>query len=119
MRNVCRVILIVAVHGNNDLAKGVIKTCHHGRCLSEITPKVKHPHVRVPGGNFVEFNIGAIRAAVINEDQLPRTTTGVHHPRGRLVEPFHRIQFVKDRNHDGNQAARFARDNHISVENIR
>src|SRR5579875_3804606 len=77
-RNFGGIVLQVAVHGNDDLAAGVIEPSFQRGGLPEIAAKPDDRHARVIRGNFGEQAERSVLAAVIDEYNLVRFADGVH-----------------------------------------
>ena len=81
--NVVGIVLQVAVHGQDELARGVVKAGGQGRGLAKVAAQLDDQHAAVDGGNFFKELVGPVVRAVINQDQLK----GVVHLLHDLLEP--------------------------------
>ena len=68
--NLGRVVLEVAVHGNDDLAPGLVETRLQGRRLAEVAAELDQDDVVILFIDLLEGGVGSVRAAVVDEDQL-------------------------------------------------
>jgi hypothetical protein len=69
-RDVGRVVLEVAVHGDDDAARCGVESGSHGCCLAEVAAEAQELHPPVFGGNpFQELERGVARA-VIHKDEF-------------------------------------------------
>ena len=85
-----RVVLQVAVHGDQHLAAGVIDAGHHGRGLTGIAAELDEPQVRVGARQLQAALEGLVLAAVVDEHDLGAQAERPHGLADRLVEEMRR-----------------------------
>src|SRR5262245_21643760 len=100
-RDVFRLMLQVAVHGDDHVALGVIESGGQRRCLAEIAPQPYACHARIERGDLPEDHRRAICAAVIDEDQLIVFAETFHHFRQTAIKYGHILFFVMKGDDDG------------------
>ncbi len=71
-RDVGGVVLEVAVHGDDDLAGGVIDAGRERGGLSEVAHQAHEVHARIVAGGRDQARIGVVVAAVVDEHDLAR-----------------------------------------------
>ena len=99
-RDVPRVVLQVAVHGDDDIATRRVDTRLHGRRLPEIAQQAKHPDVRAHrGGMRLQRGAGAVAAAVVDDDQLPGVRIRGQRSMHRVDQRLRVVDLVVHRHH--------------------
>jgi len=78
-RNIVRVVLQVAVHGDDVLALGMIEAGRQRRGLAEIPAQFYHNDAAVDGGYFLQQVEGLIAAAIVDKHQLEGIARRFHH----------------------------------------
>ena len=80
--NVARIVLQIAVGGDDEAAAGVGKAGGERRGLAEVAPEPDHPQPRVRRLERGQLRERVVRAAVVDRDDLVRTAEP---PRARVV----------------------------------
>jgi len=68
-------VLQVAVHGDDELALGVVEAGGKGRGLAEIAAQFDDHHAAVHGGDLAEQGEGGVARAVVYKDQSKLSPT--------------------------------------------
>src|SRR5271165_4032573 len=71
-RDLFRVVLQVAIHGDDDVAARNIKTCLECRGLAEIPAKSDNSYPRIALIDSLKSRRGLVRTTVVDEDNLIR-----------------------------------------------
>ena len=100
-RDLARVVLQIAVHGEDELAFGVIEPGCQRRGLAEVAPQLHYEDAAVDGGNLFQQPAGAVVGAVIHKHQLEGIADMLHHLFQTVVERGDVLLFVMERNDDG------------------
>src|SRR5262249_7807845 len=99
-RNIFRIVLQVAIHGDHIFALGVGEAGGQGRSLPEIAPQLDHHHAAVNGHDLAQQLVGAIHAAVVHKHQLKRVPGGFHDRFQAVIERGHTLLFIVKRYYD-------------------
>ena len=100
-RDVGRVVLQVGVHGDDDPAPGGLEAGLEGRGLAAVGGEGEVAHRIVSGGQGLDDGKACIRAAVVDEDDLPGPAKGFHGG-AYLPEQYGQVGFlVVDRDDQG------------------
>ena len=78
-RNIGRVVLAIPVHGDDDIAPGLIDAGAQGGGLSEVLSELDHDHPGVPGRQGLEDGLGPVRASIVYQDDLTLDAEPVQH----------------------------------------
>src|SRR5499426_740119 len=100
-RDVFRLMLQIAVHGDDHVAFGVIESGGQRRGLAEISAQSDACHARVEGGDLSQNRRRAIGAAVINKDQFIVFAKIFHHFRQTAIKNGQILFFVMKGDDDG------------------
>ncbi len=92
--NLAGIVLQVAVHGQDELARGVVKTCGQSRGLSEVAAQLDHQHAAVHRGNLFQQLVGAVVGPVINQHQLKTVAHLLHHLFQARIQNRHIFFFI-------------------------
>ncbi len=68
--NVVGIVLKIAVHGEDELAGGVVETGGERRGLAEVPAQLDHEDAAVDRGDLFEQFVGAVPGAVVNKHHL-------------------------------------------------
>lgn len=105
LRQIRRIVLQIAIHRNNDIARSKIETGHHGGGLSEIAPEMHDLDMIVLRRDLVEQSRAAVLAAIIDQNQFPRAAKS-RADRGNFFDQrADGLLFVVDGNRDRNHPA--------------
>jgi hypothetical protein len=63
-------VLQVAIHGQDEFARGMIEAGGKGRGLAEVAPQFHHENPAVDCRNLFEELVGAVVGAVVDQHQL-------------------------------------------------
>jgi len=77
--NIVGVVLQVAVHGHDELARGVIKPGGQRRGLPEVPAQLHHQHAAVDRRNLFQQLVGAIARTIIHKHQFEVVACLFHH----------------------------------------
>src|SRR5271154_1888877 len=69
-RNICGIVLQVAIHGDDVLAAGVIESGGKAGSLPKIAAQFNHSHAAVNGGNLTQQRKRSVDGAVIHQHHL-------------------------------------------------
>ena len=100
--DILRVVLIIPIHRDDYLTRGMVKASHHRRRLAEISPEVNHFGFRMLRRQSVQHGSAAIRTAVIHENHLVGLSHTIHHLLDFGKQRLDRAVLVIDRYSDGN-----------------
>ena len=100
-RNVVRIVLQIAVHGDDVLALGMVETGRQSRGLAEVPAQLHHHDAAVDGGDFPQQVEGLIAAAIVDEDQLEAFARRFHHGRQTVIEFGDALLLIVKRNNNG------------------
>ena len=95
------VVLEVAVHGEDDLALGVVEAGSEGGGLAEVAAELDDEDAAVYGGDLFEQAVGAVAGAVVDEDELEGFADLLHHGLEAVVEGGDVFFLVMEWNDDG------------------
>ncbi len=85
-RNVMRIVLQIAVHGNHVLAFGVIETRRQRRGLPEVAAQFHDNHAAIHGCDLLQHPERVIAAAIVHKYQLKRLAGGFHYHLQPIIE---------------------------------
>ena len=74
-----RVVLQVAVHSQDELARGIVETGRQGRGLAEVPAQLDYQNPAVYRGNLFQQLAGAVAGAIVHQHQLERVAHLLHH----------------------------------------
>ncbi len=95
------VVLQVAVHGEDELARGVVEAGGQGRGLAEVAAQLDDEHAAVDRGDLFEKLVGTVAGAIVDEDQLERVADLLHDLFQARVEGGNVLFFVMEGNDNG------------------
>src|SRR5437870_10235117 len=98
--DVGRVVLRIAVKGDDDAAAGEVEAGRHRGRLPEVPPELDHLHPMVAVCNRRYAGEGQIATSIVDEDDLERAVEPLERLEQSLVERLHRLLLVEDGNHD-------------------
>jgi dsRNA-specific ribonuclease len=93
-------VLQVAVHGEDELARGVVETGRQGRGLAEVAAQLDHQHAAVDRGNLFQQLVGAVVGAVVDQHQLKAVAHLLHHLLQAGIEDGDVFLFIVKRHDD-------------------
>src|SRR5262249_13386257 len=99
-RNVFRLVLQIAIHGDYVLAGGVVEAGSESAGLPEIAPQSEDDYALIDRRNFAEQPECRIAASVIDKDQLEWRLGILHHRRQARVERHHVVLLVVQRHYN-------------------
>jgi len=99
--NLVRIVLQVAVHGDDDAALGVVESRREGRRLAEVSPQPHQLDPRVALSRLAHPAGRAVARAVVHVEDLERPSQPVQHLRHPRGELLHRLRLVAHGNDDG------------------
>ncbi len=98
--NLVRVVLQVAVHGQDELARGVVETGRQRRGLAEVPAQLDHQHAAVHRGNLFQQLVGAVARAVVHQHQLKAVAHLLHHLLQAGIQDGDVLLFIVKGNND-------------------
>ena len=122
--NVTRVVLQVAVHGDDDVASGAVDACLHRSGLAKVALQAQSTDVWPDlGGVLAEAKPCAVGAAVIDDDQLPRPRVVAERSLNGVDQIGSEFDFVVHGHHHGQTVGRYSvghgRGSHSAIVAIR
>ena len=96
--DVGRVVLEVAVHGDQHLAARPVNAGLQGRRLAEVAPQPDHLDPGVRGRQLLQNGKGTVHTAVVHEDDLVGYREGIDGPADALMQRLYVLPLVLDRN---------------------
>src|SRR5207302_3703465 len=90
------IVLQVAIHRHDDLGASVVNTGRERCGLPKVASEADQPNSRVGGGEPAQAPEGAVRAAIIDEDELHRVA---QHGGDPAIQLFH-VQLLIEHGHD-------------------
>ena len=106
-RNFCRAVAQIGVHGDQNLAGGMIETGRQSRRLPEIPLELDRAHARVCFREPSEQGEGAIGRAIVHKEELIGLAQAVHGHSELLVQRLN-VRFLVVHGHDDRVATRAA-----------
>ena len=94
-------MLQIAVHRQNELARGMVEAGRQRRGLAKVAAQLDHQHAAVDRGNLFQQLVGAVARAVVDQHQLKAVAHLLHHLLQASVEDGDVLFFVVKRNDDG------------------
>ncbi len=95
------IVLEIAVHGEDEVALGVIEAGGEGGGLTEVAAQLDDEDARVDRGDLFEQAIGAVARTIVDEDQFEGFADLLHYGLEAVVEGGDVFFFVVERNDDG------------------
>ena len=77
--NLVGVVLQVAVHGQDELARGVVEARRQRRGLAEVAAQLDDQHTAVDRGNLLHQLVSPVAGAVVHQHQLEVVAHLLHH----------------------------------------
>ena len=102
-----RIVLQVAVHGDDDVAARLIEARRQRRGLPEVAPQPDDFQPPVGLHQVRQQLEAAIARRIVNEENLIRLGHAFEHGGEPVVEPQNRPLFVVDRDNDGKHCSMF------------
>ena len=99
--NVSGVVLLVAVHGDDNFALREIEARFERRGLPEIAAQAQRVHAAVIFINLVQHSERLVAAAVVHEDHFVGLAQRVHHLGNAHIERQNVLLLVEKRHHQG------------------
>ena len=99
-RDVLRLVLQIAVHRHHHVAARTRQAGVHRRMLSEVALEPHRTHAGIATVQALQRCEGAVRRAVVDEDQLERARAGIERRNGSSVELVHRRRLVEQGDDD-------------------
>ena len=87
-------MLQIAVHGQDELARGVVKACRQGRSLAEVAAQLHNQHTAVDSGNLLKQLVGPVVGAVIDEHHFKGFAHLLHNLLEARIENRYVVFFV-------------------------
>ena len=100
VRNLVGVVLQVAVHGEDELARGVIEAGRKRGRLPKIAAQFDHQHAAVDRGNLFQQFVSAVAGAVIDKHQLKAVAHLLHYLLQARIKNGDVLLFIVKRNDD-------------------
>src|ERR1035438_47825 len=100
-RNVGRIMLQVAIHGDNVLAAGVVESSGQSGRLPKIAAQLHDGHSAIDGGNLAQQRKRAVDGTVIDQHHLKRLSARLHHGLEPRVEVGDVLLLVVEGHYDG------------------
>ena len=100
-RDVCRVVLEIAVHRHDHLPAGVVETGRHRRRLAEVTSKLDELQTPIMGGKAHEPRVRLIATPVVHDDDLEGSLDAVEGVHEQPVQRLNVVFLVVYGNDDG------------------
>ena len=94
-------MLQVAVHGHDDLAARLVESGSERCGLAVVARQLHQSHAGIDCGDPAQLAVGAVDAAIVDEDNLVRQADGAEDRRQSLVQFLESRPFVEERNDDG------------------
>ena len=94
-----RIVLQVAIHGDDVLALGVVEAGGQRRGLAKVAAQLDYDDAAIHRGDLLQHPEGVVAAAVVHEHQLERLTGGFHH-RLQAVIKLGDVLFLVVEGHD-------------------
>ena len=95
-----RIVLQVAIHGDDVVALGVIESGGQSGGLSEVAAQLDHDDPAVDRGDLLQQRKRIVAAAIVDENQLEGLSGGFHdHPQA-VVQLGYVLFFVMKRYDD-------------------
>jgi len=95
------IVLEIAVHGEDEVALGVVEAGGEGGGLAEVSAELDDENAAVDGGDLFKQAVGAVSGSIIDEDQFEGFTDLLHYRFETVVEGGDVLFFVMERNDDG------------------
>ena len=95
------VVLEIAVHGEDEVALGVVEAGGEGGGLAEVAAELDDENPTVDGGDFFKQAVGAVAGSIVDEDQFEGFADLLHYGFESVVEGGDVFFFVMERNDDG------------------
>ena len=99
--NVVRIVLQVAIHGDDVFTFGMIETSRQGGGLPEVAAQFYHYNAPVHRGDLLQHPESIVVAAVVHEDQFERLVGGFHHHLEAVIELGYILFFVVEGDDNG------------------
>ena len=99
-RDVARIVLEVAVGGDDDAAARVIEPGRERGCLPEVPPETNDAETRIVGLKPLEDLKRVVGAAIVDHDDFIRAAGGGQRLGQLRIELFERRGLVSNRNDD-------------------
>src|SRR5258708_38207244 len=77
--NLVGIVLEIAVHGEDEVALGVIEAGGEGGGLAEVAAELDDENAAVDGGDLFKQSVGPGAGAIVHEDQFEGFTNLVHY----------------------------------------
>ena len=111
--NLRRVVLQVAIHGQNKIALGMVETRGQRRGLPEIAAQLDDQDTAVDRRNLLQQLVAAVRGTIIHEHQLKAVAHLLHDRLQLVIESGDILFFIVKGDDDG-----IFRHNSISIDPI-
>ena len=97
VRNLVRIVLQIAVHRQDEIARRMIESSRQRRRLSEIAAQLYHQHTAVHRGNLFQQLVSLVARAVIDQHQLKAFAHLFHHLFQTRVQNGYIVFFIVER----------------------
>jgi len=95
------IVLEIAVHGEDEVALGVVEAGGKGGGLAEVAAELDDENAAVDGGDLFKQAVGPVAGTIVDEDQFEGFADLFHHGLETVVEGGDVFFFVMERNNDG------------------
>src|SRR5882757_4512886 len=96
-----RIVLEIAVHGEDEVALGVVEAGGEGGGLAEVAAELDDENAAVYGGDLFKQAVGPVAGTIVDEDQFEGLADLLHYRFETVVEGGDVLFFVMERNDDG------------------
>ena len=87
-------MLQIAIHGQDELTRSVVKTGSQRRSLAEVATQLHHQHPAIYGRDFFQQFVGAVVGPIVHQHQLKLLAHLFHHLFQASVENGYVLFFV-------------------------
>ncbi len=98
-RNIRRIVLQIAVHGDDDVARGPVDARLQRCRLAEVAAQADDLNERIAPRQLLELHKGTIAAAVVHENDFVLKAQRIEDSAQPLMQPGDVVPLVLDRNH--------------------
>src|SRR5438132_4701210 len=100
-RDIGRVVLQIAVHGDDVLAAGMIKSGGQSGGLAKIQAQLDDRDTAIHGSDFAQQLESPVTGAIVHEDEFEGLRVSLHYRFETVVEIHNIFLLVMERHHDG------------------
>src|SRR5260370_29178424 len=95
------IVLEIAVHGEDEVALGVVEAGGEGGGLAEVAAELDDENAAVDSGDLFEEAVGAVAGSIVDEDEFEGIADLLHYGFEAGVKGGDGFFFVIGRNHYG------------------